>query len=392
MMIAFTLTLAFACLPVDTQWNPYETGGNCINRVFLWHVILSLSVITNVWILFMPLRMLLGLKVEKRQKIMIFCIFGCGAIATIASILALAELPLAINDPDKTWGSWRLAVYAAVENNFGIIAASAPALKPFIGRTARRIKNTVGTGLSTTLWNTKGGSADQLGTNKSKSKPVKFTNTTATTNVTEKQQTLAGDTGANSFDISHAVKKFISSNSPIVGGNRSNMSRTDNTSFHTAYASRSHRDSAVLDTIGILPPQAAFPRTTTGGRRATRVCIGDGSVDSAEIHHIRDWQLDQNDYCLDPYLEHNLPQKPKKTYSRISIDSTASPGLLPDSGNGRRISQVDSIGSALSPTDFVKDRIIEADEENGGSAEDTADQFRDRVMSHEEWKKSGGYV
>ncbi|KAF3913454.1 hypothetical protein AA313_de0201694 [Arthrobotrys entomopaga] len=293
--------------------------------------------------------------------------------ATIASILALAELPLAINDPDKTWGSWRLAVYAAVENNFGIIAASAPALKPLVGRTARKIKTTVETGLSTTLCNSKGRSSDQFGSKKSTT-PVRFTNATTATTVSENQQAIADGKDANSFNISNAVKRFLSPNSSKVSGNRtSNMSRTDNTSFVTAQASRSHCDSAILDTIGILPPQAAVPRSTAGGRRGTRVCAGNSSCgggggDPADIHHIRDWQLDQNDYCLDPNVEHNLPQKPKRVYNRVSLDSIASSTPTPDPGSWRRISQVDSIGPALSPTDLVKDRIVEANEENGGSA------------------------
>ncbi|EPS41672.1 hypothetical protein H072_4420 [Dactylellina haptotyla CBS 200.50] len=382
MMIAFVLTLVLACIPVSKQWDIYETGGKCIDRALFWHVILAFNVATNIWILVMPVRMLLALKVGRKQKTMVLCIFGCGSIATIASILALAELPLAIKDPDKTWGSWRLAVYAAVENNFGIIAASAPALKPLLGKTARKIKSTVESRLSTTLRNSQAGSHASA-TKKSKSSIAGggLTNATVASEIGDR----AMENGSSKFYISEVVKRVIAPRASIVSGGRSSASRTGNSSFFTAIESRTHRDSAVLDTIGILPSQAAFPRGFNSSRRVTRVFAGDGGGGggSAEIHHIRDWQLDQNDYCLDPSVEHNLPQRPKRAYNRVSIDS--SPGLLPETfANGRRVSQVDSIGSAISPTDVARDRIVEEDEEEGAE--------EGRLMSHEEWKRAGGYV
>ncbi|KAK6533900.1 hypothetical protein TWF281_005245 [Arthrobotrys megalospora] len=404
MMLAFTLTLALGCIPVSRQWDPYETRGGCVNRALFWHIILGFNVATNIWILVLPTRMLLALKVDRRQKIMVLCIFGCGSIATIASILALAELPLAINDPDKTWGSWRLAVYASVENNMGIIAASAPALKPLLGKTVRVVRGTVGSKLSSTAWTySKGGGGGESngssGVKKSKASSASggvMTNATNATSQSKTQESLADNEKKHGFGISEVVKKIISPRGSLASGGRSSTSRTGNTSYHSAFPSRSHRESAVLDTIGVLPTQAAFPKNTSGNRRTTRVFAGNHGSDysgPAEIHHIRDWQLDQNDYCLDPSVEHNLPQRPRRTYSRISIDS--SPGSLPETcgnGGGRRISQVESIGSAISPTDVARRRTLEACGEDDNDADEEAGLTIERILSHEEWKKSGGYV
>ncbi|KAF3232188.1 hypothetical protein TWF192_003156 [Orbilia oligospora] len=246
MMLAFILTLTLACIPVSRQWDLYETQGSCINRALFWHVILALNVVTNIWILVLPTRMLLALKVDRRQKIMVLSIFGCGLIATIASILALAELPLAINDPDKTWGSWRLAVYAAIQNNLGIIAASAPALKPLLGKTLRVVRSTVESKLSSTTWtlsknggNGRGnaGAGDSNGSSGVKKSKVSSASARITTNATSQSETpapLAGNKKKHRLVISEVMKKIISPRRSVVSKGRSSVNRTGNTSHDTS--------------------------------------------------------------------------------------------------------------------------------------------------------------
>ncbi|KAK6356667.1 hypothetical protein TWF718_001007 [Orbilia javanica] len=354
-----------------------------------------------------------SLKVDRRQKIMVLSIFGCGLIATIASILALVELPLAINDPDKTWGSWRLAVYAAVQNNLGIIAASAPALKPLLGKTFRVVRSTVGSKLSSNTrtfsksgGNGKAGGGESRGSSGVKKPNVSSTSagiTVDTTSQSKMWDSLADNERGHGFFISGFVKKILSPRGSVVSQGRSSINQTGGTSYHTAPASGSYRESAILDTIGILPTEAAFPKNASGNRRTTRVFAGNhgsGSSGPTEIHHIRDWQLDQNDYCLDPSVEHNLPQRPRRTYNRISIGSSS---RTPEAfGNGNisggdgegKFSQVESIGSIIPPIKGVA-RIgtLETCGENGNDADDEeeAGLTIERILSHEEWKKSGGY-
>ncbi|KAF3311614.1 hypothetical protein TWF173_008238 [Orbilia oligospora] len=291
--------------------------------------------------------MLLALKVDRRQKIMVLSIFGCGLIATIASILALAELPLAINDPDKTWGSWRLAVYAAIQNNLGIIAASAPALKPLLGKTLRVVRSTVESKLSSTTWTlSKNGGNGR------------------------------GGGGGESIGSSGVKKSKVSSASAKITTNATSQSKTP----------------APLP--GVLPTQAAFPKNANGNRRTTRVFAGNNGSDysgPAEIHHIRDWQLDQNDYCLDPSVEHNLPQRLRGAYNRTSVDSSGVPEVY-GNGDGRKFSQVDGIGYAVSPMADGVRRTLETYEEGSNDADEEAGLTIERILSHEEWKKSGGYV
>ncbi|KAF3205447.1 hypothetical protein TWF106_001086 [Orbilia oligospora] len=405
MMLAFILTLTLACIPVSRQWDLYETQGSCINRALFWHVILALNVVTNIWILVLPTRMLLALKVDRRQKIMVLSIFGCGLIATIASILALAELPLAINDPDKTWGSWRLAVYAAIQNNLGIIAASAPALKPLLGKTLRVVRSTVESKLSSTTWtlsknggNGRGnaGAGDSNGSSGVKKSKVSSASARITTNATSQSETpapLAGNKKKHRLVISEVMKKIISPRRSVVSKGRSSVNRTGNTSHDTqAPASRSNREPALLDTIGVLPTQAAFPKNANGNRRTTRVFAGNNGSDysgPAEIHHIRDWQLDQNDYCLDPSVEHNLPQRLRRAYNRTSVDSSGMPGVY-GNGDGRNFSQVDSVGYTVSSMADGVMRTLETYEEGGNDADEEAGLTIERILSHEEWKKSGG--
>ncbi|EWC47228.1 hypothetical protein DRE_03347 [Drechslerella stenobrocha 248] len=389
MMLAFIFTLALACIPVRKQWDPYETGGNCINRSLFWHIILALNVATNLWILLLPARMLLGLRVARRQKVMVLCIFGVGSIATIASILALVELPLAIDDPDKTWGSWRLAVYAAVQNNLGIIAASAPALKPLVGKTVRKVKDSVSSILSTMPWSPRDGSSRTRSRASTAPTGVYASNTTPTASHLEKRTLPLPDHDSHMFHISEAVRNFVSPREPPANNSQGGTDQTGNTSYHTALGSRSHRDSAVLDTIGILPAHAAFPRIASGnGREATLVSASADNGGSADIHHIRDWQLDKNDYCLDPTVKHSLPQWPRRAYgNRESLDS--SPGLVLETAASGRTSQANSMDSAISPTDIARNQTPEAPEccadatAGGRETGDLGNQPADRGMPHE---------
>jgi hypothetical protein len=64
------------CLPIDRNWNPLEPT-NCGNRIYFWETYGILHVITDVFILILPLPVLKMLplpRVEKRVLIAVFCL------------------------------------------------------------------------------------------------------------------------------------------------------------------------------------------------------------------------------------------------------------------------------------------------------------------------------
>ncbi|KAK6517161.1 hypothetical protein TWF506_007036 [Arthrobotrys conoides] len=62
-------------------------------------------------------------------------------------------------------------------------------------------------------------------------------------------------------------------------------------------------------------------------------------------------------------------------------------------GDGRKFSQVNSSGSAVSPTANVARReVLETCGGDSSDADEEAGLTIERILSHEEWKKSGGYV
>jgi hypothetical protein len=71
-----TLGTLLICLPIKRNWNPLEPA-NCGNRIYFWETYGILHVITDVFILILPLPVLKTLplpKVEKGVLIAVFCL------------------------------------------------------------------------------------------------------------------------------------------------------------------------------------------------------------------------------------------------------------------------------------------------------------------------------
>jgi hypothetical protein len=71
-----TLGTLLICLPIKRNWNPLEPA-NCGNRIYFWETYGILHVITDVFILILPLPVLKTLplpKVEKGVLIGVFCL------------------------------------------------------------------------------------------------------------------------------------------------------------------------------------------------------------------------------------------------------------------------------------------------------------------------------
>lgn len=127
-----------------------------------------------------------------------------------------------------------------------------------------------------------------------------------------------------------------------------------------------------------------------------RVPRGLAADSPTEIHHVRDWQLEENDYCLDPTIEHNLPQRPKRIYNRdsiVSVDEGSDMTSASFDMVGRRSESIG--GSAVPPhmpwCDCIIEEIPETSNANDGHS-CTNDHSEGEVLSYEEWKFSGGYV
>ena len=95
----------------------------------------ALSVVGDFYATALPLLLVRGLDLPRGQKTALYVLFGFGALVIAAGTVRTVLLNYLINETyDSTWWLWKMWLWTFVEVNVSIMAASAPALKPFFRR------------------------------------------------------------------------------------------------------------------------------------------------------------------------------------------------------------------------------------------------------------------
>ncbi|KKY38910.1 putative integral membrane protein [Diaporthe ampelina] len=134
-VIAFvitTYTIVFTAI-LSGPCNPLDVGSStCLNNVALAQAVLNIS--TDGVLVLMPVVMLWGLNMPRKQKVAVGCILALGSGAVIASCVRIAYVRAMINNPDVLYTQGSAAVWSAVEINIGILCNCLAMLKPFVRR------------------------------------------------------------------------------------------------------------------------------------------------------------------------------------------------------------------------------------------------------------------
>lgn len=83
MMIAIFLTVIFQCLPIPYFWERLldpTLPGNCIDTGAFYVTTAALTILTDVFVLALPIWIFIGLKMAVRLKIAIMFVFLLGAV------------------------------------------------------------------------------------------------------------------------------------------------------------------------------------------------------------------------------------------------------------------------------------------------------------------------
>ncbi|PYH44683.1 uncharacterized protein BP01DRAFT_341929 [Aspergillus saccharolyticus JOP 1030-1] len=133
MSTALFLTTIFQCSPVDAVYNAQKYEHySCINTVAYWSAIGTLYLVTDIWVLVLPIPTIQGLQTTRRKKIVLTGVLSLGALACIASIVRMVYIVQLYTGSDRSWDNVSVAICSGVELALGIIAASIPSLKPMI--------------------------------------------------------------------------------------------------------------------------------------------------------------------------------------------------------------------------------------------------------------------
>ncbi|KAK1829511.1 hypothetical protein QBC39DRAFT_125812 [Podospora conica] len=148
-MLVATVT---ACIPLEAYWNFFipRESVYCHPQGYWW-ANTGMHMVTDFLIFLLPLPVVWGIRLPRRQKFMLFSIFGLGFVVCVISIVRLVELDrhqkrMAPGAPpyDFTYAAGDISYITSVELNGAIICASCLTLKPLVARYAPRWLGSLG--------------------------------------------------------------------------------------------------------------------------------------------------------------------------------------------------------------------------------------------------------
>ncbi|KAI9841661.1 MAG: hypothetical protein M1837_000455 [Sclerophora amabilis] len=151
--LALTLLNIFQCRPVGAVFGSKPQGSEkCLDILELYLSSSPVNIITDLAILFLPMPILTGIMLPRKQKTILVVTFGLGGFVAVVDVIRIAYLQQAslsrIRDQsdksdvgsriggygDFAWYASLSFMWTAVEVNVGIICACIPTLKPLFQR------------------------------------------------------------------------------------------------------------------------------------------------------------------------------------------------------------------------------------------------------------------
>ncbi|KAK3685176.1 hypothetical protein B0T22DRAFT_482166 [Podospora appendiculata] len=137
--ICFVVTLA-QCNPLHRMWDLTKTvEGTCINTTAFFYFTSAFNIITDIWILALPIKTLREIHRPTREKVALLIIFGVGTFAAVASIVRLHTIYTYTEATDPFREGVLVNVWSVIEVCIAISCASVSALKPVFSGRQRRI-------------------------------------------------------------------------------------------------------------------------------------------------------------------------------------------------------------------------------------------------------------
>ena len=150
--LALTFLNIFQCSPIAAAFKtPVPLNASCENIVTLYLSSAPVNIITDLAIFFLPMPILTGMRLPKKQKIILCITFGAGFFVAVIDVIRIAYLQDAaterieaqqqgINDDsgrnttDVSWYAALSYMWSTVEVNLGIACGCVPMLKPLVIR------------------------------------------------------------------------------------------------------------------------------------------------------------------------------------------------------------------------------------------------------------------
>ncbi|KAI4638505.1 hypothetical protein J4E93_010060 [Alternaria ventricosa] len=130
--IVVTFVNAFECGKEPWRaWSPTFPKG-CNDLAKTYFSMASVNILTDIFILVMPMRAFGQLKLQRTKRFALLGVFMVGGVAVIASIVRLYALYVYAVTDDPPYDDVFILLLSQIEVNAAIISASAPALRPLL--------------------------------------------------------------------------------------------------------------------------------------------------------------------------------------------------------------------------------------------------------------------
>ncbi|KAF2001516.1 integral membrane protein [Amniculicola lignicola CBS 123094] len=139
-MVVCVVVCIVQCIPLHKMWD--LTGlvqGHCINTTAFFYFTSSFNILTDIFIIALPIKTLLSIQRPGREKFALVFVFGLGVFSTIASIVRLHSIRIYTESTDPFYDAASINLWSQIEVNIGIWCASIPALKALL--VAKRNRN-----------------------------------------------------------------------------------------------------------------------------------------------------------------------------------------------------------------------------------------------------------
>lgn len=147
--VVLTLLNIFQCRPIPASFSyPYTGQAKCIPLLTEFICSAPINIVTDLAILALPIPVLTGMRLPRRQKYILVITFSLGIFVTIVDVVRIYYLQQAItsapttsssdptaifgDSPEFAWNASFALMWSAVEVNIGMICACIPTLKPLI--------------------------------------------------------------------------------------------------------------------------------------------------------------------------------------------------------------------------------------------------------------------
>ncbi|KAI4161212.1 MAG: hypothetical protein LQ342_005108 [Letrouitia transgressa] len=129
--IAVVFTQIFSCRPVHGFWNR-AVEPTCIKPTPYYVGVAVPNIATDIVLLALPVRMILGLQLSTGQKIGLTATFLTGGFVVAASLIRIFKLLPTSTQTDLFWSWTDSGTWTSIEPSVGVICACLPTLRPML--------------------------------------------------------------------------------------------------------------------------------------------------------------------------------------------------------------------------------------------------------------------